>query len=451
MKLIAGWENALPLMLAAFAVAAAATLLLTPVVRHVAHRFDVVDHPDPRRVNRHPVPRGGGLAIVAAYVVVVVGVTLLNYALDIVPMPDSIGTPELAALLGGGALAAVLGALDDYYQLRARWQFVSQLVLALVVVAIGITVDFVNNPFGPGLIRFVDWFAAAFTVFWILGMMNSINWIDGLDGLSSGVGLIAALTLGGISLTVAVGQPYVAVLCFALAGALLGFLRWNFHPASIFVGTSGTMFIGFTLALLSILGTAKVAVAILVLGVPIIDTFWIIVRRLASRRSPFTPDRGHIHHRLLDLGLSHIQTVLLIYGLCLGLAVLAFVLTGAAQLYAFAAFVVAAGLILYLLTRRASGGEPPPAADRRMGAHPIVPGGPGAPGAPGGDLKADPPVRPLIAASRSAGAGPDVTKPAPTHGRELPGVSSGMAPPVGRRAARRERRLAVDAVRKDPG
>ena len=149
-------------------------------------------------------------------------------------------------------------------------------------------------------------------------MINSINWIDGLDGLSSGVALIAAVTLGLISLTTQVSQPLIAVLCFALAGALLGFLRWNFHPATIFIGTSGVQFVGYTLAVLSILGTAKVAVALLVLGVPIIDTFWIIVRRLLQRRSPFSPDRGHIHHRLLDLGLSHRQTVLLIYGICAG-------------------------------------------------------------------------------------------------------------------------------------
>ena len=136
-------------------------------------------------------------------------------------------------------------------------------------------------------------------------MINSINFIDGLDGLSSGIALIAAATLGLISfITAASPQPFIGVLCFALAGSLLGFLRWNFHPASIFIGTSGVMFVGYTLAVLSILGTAKVAVALLVLGVPIIDTFWIIVRRLATGHSPFTPDRGHIHHRLLDLGLS---------------------------------------------------------------------------------------------------------------------------------------------------
>ena len=195
----------------------------------------------------------------------------------------------------------------------------------------------------------------AFSVVWIVGMINSINFIDGLDGLSTGISLIAALTLGLISLTTAVGpvgQPFIAVLCFVLAGSLLGFLRWNFHPASIFVGTSGVMFVGYTLAVLSILGTAKVAVALLVLGVPIIDTFWIIVRRLANRTSPFTPDRGHVHHRLLDLGLGHTQTVLLIYGITAVLAVLSFFLSGAGQLYAFLGVVVASGIVLFLLTGR---------------------------------------------------------------------------------------------------
>jgi UDP-GlcNAc:undecaprenyl-phosphate GlcNAc-1-phosphate transferase len=352
MRLIAGWDGAIPLMAIAFLAAGAATLLLTPLVRRLAHRYDVMDRPDHRRVNASPVPRGGGLAIATTFVVVVAAVTLANERLKVIPMPDSIGWTELTALLGGGAAAALVGAADDYYQLRARWQFLGQLALALVAIVIGISVDFVANPFGPGLLFLRD-FAGAFTVFWILGMINTINWIDGLDGLSSGVGLIAAVTLGVISLTVAVGQPYVAVLCFALAGALLGFLRWNFHPATIFMGTSGTMFVGYTLAVLSILGTAKVAVAMLVLGVPIIDTFWIIVRRVAAGRSPFTPDRGHIHHRLLDLGLSHTQTVVLIYGLCACLAILAFVLSGTAQLYAFAVFVIVSGLVFYSLSRRA--------------------------------------------------------------------------------------------------
>ena len=218
------------------------------------------------------------------------------------------------------------------------------------------TVDSIANPFGAGQIR-LEALAGAFTVIWIVGMINSINFIDGLDGLSSGIALIAAATLGLISLTTAVGpfgQPFIAVLCFVLAGALLGFLRWNFHPATIFVGTSGVMFIGYTLAVLSILGSAKVAIALLVLGVPIIDTFWIIVRRLANRRSPFTPDRGHVHHRLLDLGLSHTLTVVLIYSITAGLAALTFLLSGAGQLYAFLGVVVGSGIVLFLLTGRHS-------------------------------------------------------------------------------------------------
>jgi UDP-GlcNAc:undecaprenyl-phosphate GlcNAc-1-phosphate transferase len=183
-------------------------------------------------------------------------------------------------------------------------------------------------------------------------MINSINWIDGLGGLSSGVAFIAAVTLGIISLTTqVVAQPLIAVLCFALAGSLLGFLRWNFHPASIFAGTSGVQFVGYTLAVLAILGTAKVAVALLVLSVPIIDTFWIIVRRLSERRSPFSPDRTHIHHRLLDLGLSHQQTVLAIYGICLVLAVLSLLLSGVTQIYAFVGVFVAFGLVLFIPTR----------------------------------------------------------------------------------------------------
>src|SRR5436190_756807 len=348
MRLIAGWESAIPLIVVAFLAAALATLLLTPVVRRLAHHYDVMDRPDHRRVNVSPVPRGGGLAIATTFVVVAVAVTLANEWLKVIPMPDSIGLTELTALLGGGAAAALIGAADDYYQLRARWQFLGQLALALVAVVIGISVDFVANPGGTGLLYLRD-FAGAFTIFWILGMINSINWIDGLDGLSSGVGLIAAVTLGVISLTTAVGQPYVAVLCFALAGSLLGFLRWNFHPASIFMGTSGTMFVGYDLAVLSIIGVSKVPVAMFVLGVPIIDTFWIIVRRVATRRSPFTPDRGHIHHRLLDLGLSHMQTVLLIYGVCLFLAVLALVLTVELQVVAFAIFTVGPGLAMFVI------------------------------------------------------------------------------------------------------
>ncbi len=150
----------------------------------------------------------------------------------------------------------------------------------------------------------------------------------------------------------------VALLCAVLAGSLAGFLPWNFHPARVFIGTTGVMAVGYALAVLSILGTAKVAVALLVLGVPIIDTFWIITRRLVSGRSPFTPDRGHIHHRLLDLGLTHRGAVLLIYAMCGALGVASIVLAGGSgPLYAFMGIVVASGLLLLLLTFRSGADE----------------------------------------------------------------------------------------------
>ena len=355
MRLISTFGEVLPFLVAAFVVAALLALVLTPLVLRVAIRLDNVDRPDDRRVNVAPIPRGGGVAVALAFLLVAVGGIALNAQTGAVPLPWTLESADLIALLAGGIVATLLGILDDTFQLRARWQLVGQLVLAGVAVAAGITVTYLNNPFGPGNISLSEPFAIGFTMLWIVGMINSINFIDGLDGLSSGIALIAAATLGLISMTTAIGQPFIAILCFALAGSLLGFLRWNFHPATIFIGTSGVMFVGYTLAVLSILGSAKVAVALLVLGVPILDTFWIIVRRLASGRSPFSPDRGHIHHRLLDLGLSQSQTVLVIYAICIALAVLTFVLSGTGQVYAFLGLAVAFGLVLFLLTRGETG------------------------------------------------------------------------------------------------
>ena len=344
-------SQALPYLVAAFVAAAILSFFLTPLVRRIAVHVDAVDHPDHRRVNLVPIPRGGGVAVATAFIVVALAVTLANNAWHFLTLPFAVDLPSLVALILGGTFAAAFGVLDDYFDLRARWQFAGQFGLALLAVGLGIAIESVTNPFGPGSIRFDTPFAIGFTILWVSGMINSINFIDGLDGLSSGVALIAAVTLGTLSLTTQVGQPFVAVLCFALAGALLGFLRWNFQPASVFAGTSGVMFVGYTLAVLSILGTAKVAVALLVLGVPIIDAFWIIVRRVFQRRSPFSPDRGHLHHRLLDTGLSHRQTVLLIYAICIVLAAMSLFLTGASQVIAFAGVFVLIGVILFVLAR----------------------------------------------------------------------------------------------------
>ncbi|MDQ3554606.1 MAG: undecaprenyl/decaprenyl-phosphate alpha-N-acetylglucosaminyl 1-phosphate transferase [Chloroflexota bacterium] len=357
--MISAAPGAIPFIIAVMVAATAVSFVLSPFAIRFARQLGAIDRPDStRRVHRQPVPRGGGLAVVASFVGVGVGALVINEMVRAVPQVRVIPPGQLAALFGGAALAAALGFLDDRYQLRARWQLLSQLVLAGVAVAAGISIGFIDNPFqflgGPFDFRLIDFgaeLAILVTVLWIVGMINSINFIDGLDGLSTGISLIAAVTLGIVAL--ALQLTSVAVLCAVLAGALAGFLPWNFHRARVFIGTTGVYAVGYSLAVLSIMGVGKVAVAMLVLGVPIIDTFWIIIRRLSSRRSPFTPDRGHFHHRLLDLGLTHRGAVLVIYGICGLLAILSLVLSGTGSLYAFMGVVVGGGLVLYLMTRRA--------------------------------------------------------------------------------------------------
>jgi UDP-GlcNAc:undecaprenyl-phosphate GlcNAc-1-phosphate transferase len=358
----------------AFAVAGLLSYLLTPVAIAIARRVGAIDEPDwARRVHRAPVARLGGLAVGTTFVVVGVVAMSVGHANWPVDIVRTVQDRKVVALFVGVVVAMVFGFVDDRWQIRARYQLVGQLALAGIALLGSITFIQIANPlqflgqaFGE---RDLDLTFAALqfnvgsaviqpvpvllTTLWIVGMINCINWIDGLDGLSTGVSLIAALTLGVISLTAVPIEPTVALLCAVLAGSLAGFLPWNFHPARVFIGTAGVMVIGYVLAILSILGTAKVAVALLVLGVPIIDTFWIIIRRVGSGASPFEADRGHLHHRLLDLGLTHRGAVLLIYAIAavLGVSGLLLSSSGAGPLYAFLGIVIAGGLGLYLLTR----------------------------------------------------------------------------------------------------
>ncbi len=289
MNFISTAGSAVVPILIVFLCAAVLALVLTPIVRRIVIRYEIVDQPEERRVNVVPVPRAGGLAVSAAFLLVAGIFLIVNEQIDLIAVPVKMQPSAVAALLLGGAIAAGLGAIDDLFDLRARWQLLGQVAARRRCRRGRGHHRLHRQPVRARRRALRRPVAAGLTIFWVVGMINSINWIDGLDGLSTGVSFIAAVTLGLISLTSEVGQPLIAVMCFALAGALLGFLRWNFHPATIFTGTSGVQFVGFTLAILAILGTAKVAVALLVLGVPIIDTFWIIVRRLSQGRSPFTP------------------------------------------------------------------------------------------------------------------------------------------------------------------
>jgi UDP-GlcNAc:undecaprenyl-phosphate GlcNAc-1-phosphate transferase len=356
-------------LLVALAVAGGVSFLLTPVAMRVARLVGAIDAPDhARRVHRLPVARLGGLAVGTTFVVVGLAAVVIGRDAGIVRWP-AVRDSELSVLFLGVVVAVALGAIDDRWQIRARYQLLWQLSLAVIAVSGGVLFTRIANPFqilssslGANL-DFSDVLGldilgepavpVILTALWIVGMINSINWIDGLDGLSTGVSLIAAVTLGIVSITVSPIDPMVGLLCMVLAGSLAGFLPWNFHPARIFIGTGGVMAVGYALAVLSILGTAKVAVALLILGVPIIDTFWIIIRRIATGSSPFEPDRGHLHHRLLDLGLSHRGAVLLIYAMSavLGVAGIALSSSGAGPLYAFVGVVLAGGVVLYLVTR----------------------------------------------------------------------------------------------------
>jgi UDP-GlcNAc:undecaprenyl-phosphate GlcNAc-1-phosphate transferase len=337
-----------------FAVAALVAALTagmgTLAMRAIARKYNIADHPSERRINTKPVPRAGGLAVAGAFALI--GTLLVIFSAQFGLSAGS-GSAELtsdgaAALLLGTVIAGVIGLIDDRYDLRARWQIIGQFLIALIPIAFGLRIAFISNPFGAGDLLFPDAIALGVTIFWTLGMQNSMNFIDGLDGLSGGISLFAAVTLGVIALPT---SPLLAALSFTLAGALAGFLRFNFYPASIYMGTSGILAVAYALAVLALLGTAKVAAALLILGVPIIDALFVIVGRIAAGRSPYTPDESHIHRRLLSYGFSHRGSVLVLYALTAALSILALLLTGSATLYAFMGLLVVLGGVVAYLSR----------------------------------------------------------------------------------------------------
>jgi UDP-GlcNAc:undecaprenyl-phosphate GlcNAc-1-phosphate transferase len=335
---------------AAALVAALTAGMGTLAMRAIARKYNIADHPSERRINTKPVPRAGGLAVAGAFALI--GTLLVIFSAQLGLSAGS-GSAELtsdgaAALLLGTVIAGVIGLIDDRYDLRARWQIIGQFLIALIPIVFGLRIAFISNPFGAGDLLFPDAIALGVTIFWTLGMQNSMNFIDGLDGLSGGISLFAAVTLGVIALPT---SPLLAALSFTLAGALAGFLRFNFYPASIYMGTSGILAVAYALAVLALLGTAKVAAALLILGVPIIDALFVIVGRIAAGRSPYTPDESHIHRRLLSYGFSHRGSVLVLYALTAALSILALLLTGSATLYAFMGLLVVLGGVVAYLSR----------------------------------------------------------------------------------------------------
>lgn len=289
----------------AFLVALAVALAATPVVRRIALAAKALDHPKDRSVHKQPVPFLGGLAIFAAFT----AATLMGLG---------IGSPAVRGILLGGTFILLFGILDDWVALRPAFKLAGQVAAAGILIAHGVRVDFVTHPFGHGLLWLGDW-TVPLTVLWIVAVINVVNLIDGLDGLAAGVSAIAALTL----LLAATQQPLepsmAILLTAALAGAVLGFLPYNFHPARIFMGDGGSMFVGFVLAAVSVEGSLKspaamtLAVPVLALGLPILDTVLAILRRWHRRLPIGQADREHFHHRLLQLGLTQREVVLSMY------------------------------------------------------------------------------------------------------------------------------------------
>lgn len=338
-----------------FGLAFAVTTALTPVVRRFALRHGIMDRPDKeeRKIHKLPVAYLGGVAIFAGFVTAV-----------LLLMPLS---RQLVALLLGCAVLVVVGIVDDVRGLPATTKLVFQFVAAGIALAGGIGITQVTNPLG-GVIdltwgRFtVDlgfWqfhvmpIANALSLLWMVGLANTVNFVDGLDGLSSGVCGIAGVVMFALAVGPHVNQPVVALLAIILAGAAFGFLPHHFYPARIFMGDSGAYFLGLCLAMLAIYSGAKLATAALVLGFPIIDAAWAVIRRLARGVSPFKADKGHFHHLLLDAGLGQRQAVLVMYGIALVFGVVALLaVSPLAKLVAMGVLVVGmagaiGGLILY--------------------------------------------------------------------------------------------------------
>ena len=296
------------LYIAAFSTAFAIANVMTPVATTLSLKVGAIDYPKDRGMHSEPMPRMGGIAIVLGFMLTL----LLVYRFMEHDKPM-----QVVGFIIGAGIIVVLGMFDDCFNLRARFKFCVQIIAALIVIFSGVRINVVLWPFTAAL----QTLSIPITLIWIVGVTNAVNLIDGLDGLAAGVSSIAALSL--MVLCILTGDEMSVVLTATLAGSCLGFLPRNFNPAQIFMGDTGSTFLGFTLAVTSIMGVFKgyaflaLAVSMLALALPIFDTLFAIVRRTAKGTSIMAPDRGHLHHRLIDKGFSQKQAVMILYGISL--------------------------------------------------------------------------------------------------------------------------------------
>jgi len=346
-----------------FLIALSISWWLTPEIRARALRLGLVDQPgEERRIHKLPVPRLGGVAI---YISVMLTIATLVALTGRFPKNARVGEGGLAGIALGGTLIFILGLIDDLESLPAKLKLLVQTLAACTAYSLGVRIKTIplscnlsglmigHHGFSDILSRFSNFcglgvhannsinlglWSLPLTVVWLVGMSNAVNLIDGMDGLAAGVSAISALTIWTVAMATSIDRPYAALTAAVLAGALLGFLRWNFNPARIFLGDSGAYLTGFILGAVSITGVIKGAAAatlivptfllvILIFFFPLLDTAWAVIRRTAQGKSIFTPDSEHIHHRLLQAGLSQKSVAYLLYGISalLGLVAAAFV------------------------------------------------------------------------------------------------------------------------------
>ncbi|MGE8033483.1 undecaprenyl-phosphate alpha-N-acetylglucosaminyl 1-phosphate transferase [Lysinibacillus sp. KCTC 33748] len=298
-----------------------ASILLTPLVKRLAFKIGAVDAPNYRKVHARIMPRLGGLAIFLSFLI---AVAIFQPILII----NENGSNFLLAIIIGACIIVATGVVDDMREISAKAKLVGQLIAALIVIFVGgIQIDMITLPF-VGELNF-GLLSIPLTIIWIVGITNAINLIDGLDGLAAGVSTIALITLAVMAIIM--NNMFVLAIAAILAAATFGFLFYNFHPAKIFMGDTGALFLGFMISVLALLGFKNVTVVsliipVIILGVPISDTFFAIVRRVRMKKKWSDPDKSHLHHRLLDMGFTHRQTVLIIYGIAImfGLAAVIF-------------------------------------------------------------------------------------------------------------------------------
>jgi UDP-GlcNAc:undecaprenyl-phosphate GlcNAc-1-phosphate transferase len=339
-----------PLLLV-FAATVGAALLFVPLAWWLGVQTGIVDRPRPGELQRWPRARTGGYGIVAAFLVGL-GVSLL-----LLPRGDSDERSRLLGFAVGLAVILPVALLDDRLRLGPRPQLAGQILAAVLPIPFGLSIADVSGPWGT-ILPLPIAVAIPFTVVWIVGMINTLNWLDTVDGLAGGTAAIAAGVL--LWRTLDLGQYSVAVLPLALLAACLVFLLFNFNPARVFMGTSGSMFLGYALATLAIFGGAKIATALMVLGIPILDTLLVIVQRVVAGRSPFQGgDNAHLAHRLALRGWGARRIALSAYGCCVVLGVGGLTLSGEHKALLFAVVVLAVAIAIALLALRPRGERTP--------------------------------------------------------------------------------------------